>query len=403
MDTTTTAPTELAAEVRCAVAINASVDAGAMIAIGPQAAIDAAMGEGLIAFDLAGGFVELRAARDGAVIAREGRLAISSLRERDGHVDAESGDMDVTGALRVFGQIAPGRHVRVTLGLEIQGRAEAARLEAGNGMILDRVSRSELREGSLNGVRLRLRSGLRGVPDDVHALTASIRDAIGIALRKGSMVTIADPLAHLVGGPFTALAEAIAVAHGQLMGTRSEWPNGLASLGAAVGLLHGAFATPQTGIPASGLDGLEAAARAIHAALGGPRPADGIGLRVKYLESSSAEATGAMRISGPGATDSEIIARSGLHCMASGSSIRGGHVTAAGRIRVLELGPSGNRRLTFVIEGRPAPGEVRFGLVRPGVDLIIDGRTINVEERRSDVQVDFPNGVAALVTAESGT
>ena len=107
-----------------------------------------------------------------------------------------------------------------------------------------------------------------------------------------------------------------------------------------------------------------------------------------------------MRISGPGAVDSEIVARAGLHCMAAGSSIRGGRVTTAGRVRVLELAPSGNGRLTFIVEGRPAPGEVRFGVVKPGVDVIVDGRTISVEERRSDVHVDFPNGVAALVPVD---
>ena len=179
-----------------------------------------------------------------------GRLSVTALVELDGHVDAEHGDVDATGALRIFGQVAPGRTVRVTLGLEVQGPAEAARLEAGNGMIVDRVSRSELREGVLHSVRLRVRGGLRGVPDDVHALTASIRDAIGIALRKGKTVTLADPMTQLVAGSFSGLAESIAVAHGQLMAVRGDWPNGLAALGAAVGLLHGAFATPDTGIPA---------------------------------------------------------------------------------------------------------------------------------------------------------
>ena len=164
------------------------VEAGTLLGTG---ATDAAAhaGDGAVALVRAGGLVEIRAARDGAPVLVDSRVAVAHMHAIEGNVDRTLGTRAVRGSLRVGGHVVPGGELGATGALRLEGGADRATLRAGGELHIEgRTTGAVLAGGALTALRRRLHAPLRDVAAELDALIAMVEQVRAAGAGRGGSI-----------------------------------------------------------------------------------------------------------------------------------------------------------------------------------------------------------------------
>ncbi len=372
----------------------AGVEAGTLLGAGGRSAAALAR-EGAIAVARPGGRVELRAGHDGVPSVQDGGVTVIRRHDLEGNVDRATGDRAVRGSLRIAGHIAPGRQMSATGPAKVDGNIDRSEVRAGGELcITGRAAGASLVGGSLTALRRQLRPPLAGVADEIDALV----EMAGLFLAGGSRAgrpTPARVIVVLGTERFATLEARLALGQRLIASAGRSWPGLCGGLAAEVAAARQALAEPERS--EDPLAVLNRAAAFLSAAALHRAPAPDVGIRLSSAQACSIETWGPLRLTGAGATDCDISVGGDLIAMGAGGAIRGGQVHVGGRVRVRELAGHGGAGLRVVIEDtRSRDDAVRADVVAAGVEVVIGGRAVRFDRRRTHVRIGARGGRPVL-------
>lgn len=372
------------------------VEVGALLRAGSPHALGLA-GEGAGAIVRPDGRVEVRALRDGTLRASEDRVEVVPLVEIDGTVDATVGDRALSGSLRIDGHVAPGRTLRATGSVRVEGMVDRSELRAGGELrIENRATRAHLVGGAATGVRVRVHATLREAATDIDGLLLLAEQLLAVRPRPAN-VTPARVVRVLAVQRFDHLVARLDAAGAILVAARRREPWVCAELAGQVALAQTVLRDPEK--VEDPLRALSAVAGFLSVAIPARRP-DVAGVRVAAAHGCVIEAAGHLRITGAGAIDCDLTAGGDLVARGSGGVIRGGQVRVGGRVIARELTGREGAPLRIVLEGADLGDDaLRADVVGPGVEVVVEGRSLTFDRPHHDVRIGISAGRPVLVGA----
>ena len=383
----------------------ADVEAGTLLGAGCRRAADR-VGDGAVAVLRPGGLVEIRAARDGVPILSADGVEVGRRHERPGATDGV-----VRGSLRVDGHIGPGRALRATGPMRVEGDVDRAEVRAGGELRLEgRATGADLSGGVLSALRMRLHEPLRGMADDLDELVLVTSNLLAAASARGRTISVAAALRALCEGRHAGVEERLALACAEVAAARRTWPEGCAGLAAALAAAHAAVGGPVggpeggpvtgAGTPADALGDLTAAAGFLAAALPSRRAVAPVGARVTAAVGCTIATAGPLRLLGSGAQDCDLDVAGDLVAMGPGGGVRGGTVRAGGRVIARELASPTGAPLRIALDAAGTADDVLMAdVVGAGVEVTAGGATLRFERRRTGMRVGLAGGRPVLAAA----
>ncbi len=375
----------------------ADVEAGTLLGVGSHWAADR-VGDGAVAVLRPGGRVEVRAARDGVPVLCPDGVVVGRRHERIGGAHGA-----VRGSLRIDGPVGPGRALRATGPMRVEGDVDRAEVRAGGELQLEgRATGADLSGGALAALRMRMHVPLRGMADDLDELVLVTGNLLAAASARGRAIPPARALRVLCEGRHAGVEERLALARAEVAAARRTWPEGCAGLAAVLASAHAALADPCA--TADPLGDLTAAAGFLAAAMPSRRAVAPVGARIRSAVRCTIATAGPLRLLGAGATDCDLEVGGDLHAVGPGGGVWGGTVRAAGRVRVHELGARAGAPLRIALDpaatgGGTADDVLVAGVVGAGVEVTAGGATLRFDRRRTDVRVGLAGGRPVLAAA----
>jgi len=375
----------------------ADVEAGTLLGVGPHRAADR-VGDGAMAVLRPGGRVEIRAARDGVPSLSPDGVVVGRRHERPGGADGA-----VRGSLRVDGHIGPGRALRATGPMRVQGDVDRAEVCAGGELQLDgRATGADLSGGALAALRMRLHEPLRGMAAELDEVVLVAANLLAAASARGRAISPAGALRALCEGRHAGLEARLAGARAEVEATRRTWPEGCPGLAAALAMAHDAVAGAEvpSGGPVDPLGDLLAAAGFLTAAVPSRRAVAPVGARLRAAVRCTIATAGPLRLLGSGAVDCDLEVGGDLHAVGSGGGVRGGTLRAGGRVRAGELASRSGAPLRIALDaGGTADDVLVADVVGAGVEVTAGGATLRFDRRRTNVRVGLSGGRPVLAAA----
>ncbi len=379
----------------------ADVEAGTLLGVGCRWAADR-VGDGAVAVLRPDGRVEVRAARDGVPTLCPDGVVVGRRHEQPGGKDGV-----VRGSLRVDGHIGPGRALRATGPMRVEGDVDRAELRAGGELQLEgRATGADLSGGVLAALRMRLHEPLRGMADELDALVLVAGNLVAAASARGRTISVARALRALCEGRHADVEGRLAAARAEVAAARRTWPEGCAGLAAALEVAHDAVAGLEVaaGGPVDPLGDLLAAAGFLAAAMPSRRAVAPVGVRVRAAVRCTIATAGPLRLLGSGAVDCDLDVGGDLQAVGPGGGVRGGSIRAAGRVRAGELAARSGAPLRIALDaaaiaGGTADDVLVADVVDAGVEVTAGGATLRFDRRRTDVRVGLAGGRPVLAAA----
>jgi hypothetical protein len=374
----------------------ADVEAGTLLGVGSRGAADR-VGDGAVAVLRPGGRVEVRAARDGVPSLCPDGVVVGRRHELPGGRDGTDGT--VHGSLRIDGHVGPGRALRATGPMRVEGDVDRAEVRAGGELHLEgRATGADLSGGILAALRMRLHEPLRGMAGELDELVLVTANLIAAASARGRTVAPARALRALCDGRHAGVEARLARARAEVAAARRTWPEGCAGLAAALAAAHAAIAGPDA--PSDPLGALTAAAGFLAAAMPSRRATAPVGVRLRAAVRCTIATAGPLRLLGAGAVDCDLDVGGDLHAVGPGGGVRGGTLRAGGRVRAGELAARPGATLRIVLDGAGTVDDaLAADVVGPGVEVTAGGATLRFDRRRTGVRVGLAGGRPVLAAA----
>jgi hypothetical protein len=360
------------------------VEAGALLAA-LAAEVEGHVPEGVAAVAAGDGSAELRAARDGVL------LAVARGARVEGDLDRSVGAVTGPGGLLVEGHVGAGCVVAVTGTVRVEGMVDRAELRAGEELsVAGRAAASVLAAGAAGALRASLRRPLEGVGEDLLRLARQGAQLLEAAAGRPGAPAPAAAGGALVAGRFPDLASRLERADRALREARRGWPGLRDGLAGAVALARACLEDPaRPGLVAE----LATAGRLIAVAAPGGRGGGLPGMRLGSAHGCAIASTGPVRFLGTGAIDCDIDAGGDVVAMRDGAVVRGGTIRAGGRVLARELaGREGAPLVVVLADPGPAAELLRAEVVQAGVEVRVAGEVLRFDRRRAGVRLGVAGG-----------
>jgi hypothetical protein len=370
------------------------VEAGTLLGVGRPVAAAGMVGDGAVAVPRPGGRVEIRAARDGVPSLRDGGVEVGRRHEWDGAAEGA-----VRGSLRVEGHVGPGRALRATGPMRVEGDIDRAEVRAGGELQIEgRATGADLSGGALAALRMRLHEPLLGMGAELDGLVLVACNLLAAASARGRAFPPARAVRVLCAERHAGVEPRLDRARAEVAAFRRGWPDGCEGLAVALAAAHAAVTAPES--VADPLGDLTAAAGFLAAALPSRRPVAPVGARLRAATRCAVATAGPLRLLGQGAVDCDLDVGGDLVAMAPGGGVRGGTLRVGGRVLVRELAGRSGSPLRIALDATGAADEVLVAdVVGAGVEVSAGGRVLRFDRRRTGVRVGIAGGRPVLAAA----
>jgi uncharacterized protein (DUF342 family) len=338
------------------------------------------------------GVVVIRAAAEGRPGVKGSSIVVDDVVSVPA-VGSGAGSVVVHGSLHVAGGVVEGSRITVTGSLTVGGTVDRAHLDAAGDITLGGTcAGSTIVAGARAGVYRRLLEMLDGVDAGLETACAMARQLVASGAEAGRAVVAEEALAAVVASRFPELGPALRRAEEMSAGA-----DGVGSrIVDAVGRAGAVLACLARGDP-MGLDRVDEAAQVLGDAMDEMRAgaAGRADIRAPYMQACHVSVEGDLLLTGAGTYNTHVVAGGDVRAEGSTATVRGGSLTAAGRVAAHELGAPGGAPVRVTLEGT-APGErLHTGVAHPGLDVLCAGSRIAVDATTLNfvVRIDEENRV----------
>ena len=301
-------------------------------------------------------------------------------------VDTVCGDVEFNGSIRVEGDVGEGRRIIARDEIFIEGNVDRGHLESGGSMTVQgSIMSSVLRAGGERAVAATIADRVLELPRALGVVAAQARQmrdsgaARGTEVSHGLSIQLVLERIHRgvlpnIGSVLEDLREA-GPAHAPAAERVGRWHRML-STSANIGLTIEQYQEIVVEVGALAADVQRAT----------EQPAD---LVVSYMQTSEAEATGTVTLTGRGIFNSRIVAWGGMEADHHEAVFRGGSILSHGRVHVREVGsPAGAKTSVQLAVGAKLEADRAYA----GTVVSGPGYTHRFVADRSCVKIDFDSG-----------
>lgn len=363
---------------------------GEPIAVAPLKPLEIKVGEGVT---LAEDGLHAIATAAGLPSLQGGVVRVTSVFELQGDADASTGNITMDGNIIINGNVLESIKVESNTGeIVVNGLVSGAQLRTdGSITVLKNVVRSQLMAGGTTVVRIRFLAMLSRIEAQLNELIGAY-DSI---VKQAANIPFENLIKHLLELKFYQLPKDVKLFADYTKQAKAECAPDMERLAAALSNNFLGLGTLDI-LDVEGLMQLTAQVKTEVDKLKSMSLTEA-DVTVGYLQNSSIEASGHVRVTGKGGFYSTVVAGKGFTI--AGGVFRGGDVTVnEGKITAKELGgPTGIATLAQIT----TEGEISINIVHPNVTVAIREQSYRFGDDASQVKARLEDGILAVYSGSN--